>query len=477
MTGPSSASFRDPDNAAVQADGAWMRVASPSSAQALDVLLASPSYAALREAGSILPFEPASQDQTRAALATYTSATGRQAAEGSTAYVVSEIAPITYPWEWPNSLLRAAALLTLDIRLALLDIGLDLKDASAMNVQFLGMHPVLIDLGSVEQWRPNPSWNAARQFIEHFINPLAVGSGPRVTAADAWALGQHRGIRSQVARELMPARLRRRPSLFLLQASTRPIERNAPAETAFGAQAAHDRNLALRATRGLTRRLRAHAARLGGGDHATTWHDYGARAHYESQDLQRKASMARAFIQARAGRERLVLDVGGNDGFTGADLARQVGARVLVLDADAGALDVLHRGAAPDIAARITPILGDITNLSPSCGLLDEEFAAFTDRVRPSALICQAVLHHIVITQGTPMPMAVEALARFGAPLQVEFADQDDEKVRILLRQIPNWRGTYSLEELLRCLHGRFAHVEQVGRTSPTRVVVNAWND
>jgi len=477
VTRTSSASFRDPDNAAVHVDGTWMRVASPSSADALDLLLDSPTYAALVDAGSILAFQPATADQTTGALDSYTAATGRQATEGSRAYVVPSIDPITYPWEWPNSLLRAAALLTLDVRLALLEVGLDLKDASAMNVQFSGVRPALIDIGSVERWRPNPSWNAARQFIEHFINPLAVGSGPRVTAADAWRIGQHRGITAQVARDLMPARLRRRPSLFLLQASTRPVERNAPAETAFGAQAAHDRDLALRATRGLTRRLRKHAASLGGGDHATTWHDYGSRAHYESQDLERKASMARAFIRARAGRERLVLDVGGNDGFTGADLVRQVGARVIVLDADAGALDVLHRGAGADLADRITPLLGDITNLSPACGLLDQEFAAFVDRVRPSALICQAVLHHVVITQGTPMPLAIEALARFGAPVQVEFADEEDEKVRILLRQIPNWRGSYSLEELMRCLRRRFANVEQVGRTSPTRVVVNAWDD
>ncbi|MBU6245756.1 MAG: class I SAM-dependent methyltransferase [Actinomycetales bacterium] len=477
MTHIASASFRDPDNAAVHADGTWLRVASPASADALDHLISSPAYAPLVDAGAILPFQQASAEQEAAALSAYTAATGRQAADGSRAYAVASIESITYPWEWPNSLLRAAAMLTLDIRLALLDVGLDLKDASAMNIQFTGVRPALIDIGSVERWRPNPSWNAARQFIEHFINPLAVGSGKRVTAADAWTLGQHRGITSQVARELMPARLRRRPSLFLLQASTRPVERNAPAETAFGAQAAHDRDLALRATRGLTRRLRAHASSLGGGDHATTWHDYGPRTHYESQDLERKASMARAFIQARAGRERLVLDVGGNDGFTGADLARQVGARVIVLDSDAGALDVLHRGVSGDLADRITPILGDITNLSPACGLLDAEFAAFTSRVRPSALICQAVLHHVVITQGTPMPLAIEALARFGAPLQVEFADEDDPKVQVLIRQIPSWRGTYALAELMRCLQGRFANVEQVGRTSPTRVVVNAWND
>ena len=165
-----------------------------------------------------------------------------------------------------------------------------------------------------------------------------------------------------------------------------------------------------------------------------------------------------------------------NDGFTAAHLARHAQARVLVMDADAGALDMLHQGLPADIAGSVTPILGDITNLTPASGLLNREFEAFTDRVRPSAVICQAVLHHVVITQGTPMQFAVDALAAFCAPVQIEFADEFDEKSRILLSQIPNCSGDYSTEALLAALRNRFARVEVMGTTSATRVVVNAWD-
>ena len=477
MTVAASASFRDPQNAAVHVDGTWVRVADPSSAAALDALLASEAYPFLTDSGKLVPFKPAGTPLAERARAAYAEATGRVVPADARAYAVHTIDPITYPWEWPDSLLKAAARLTLELRQALLAIGLDLKDASALNVQFKGTAPIFIDLGSIEHWRPNPSWNASRQFIEHFINPLAVGTSKRVTSADAWILGRHRGLRTEVARELMPARLKRRPSLFLLQASTKPVERNAPAESTFGAEAARHRDLAMKATSSLTRRLASQVDALGGTGHATTWHDYGSRSHYATDDLHRKADLARAFISARPGRERLVLDVGGNDGLTGADLVRTSGARVIVMDADAGALDVLHANTSPDVAGNLTPLLGDITNLSPPSGLLDREFTAFTRRIRPSAIICQAVLHHVIITQGTPMPLAIDALAQFAAPVQIEFADQDDDKVKILLRQIPNWRGSYSLEELMTSLQARFAHVEQAGRTSPTRVVVNAWND
>ena len=471
-------SYRDPENAAVGVDGRWYRVAGPSSAAALRRLRDSEVYTRRVADGSLVRFDEVHEDEATAARDAYRDQTGRTMAEGSAVFSVETIAPITYPWEWPNSLLEAAAVLTLDLRADLLGLGLDLKDASAFNVQFRGMRPVFLDLGSVEEWRPNPSWNASRQFIEHFVNPLAVGSGDRVTAADAWELGRHRGLRSEAARQLLPKKARRSFSLMLLQATTRPVEKNAPSESKYAQSAQANPDLARNATLSLTRRLRKQVVKLGGRRHATTWVDYGTRAHYGSDDLTRKSELATAFITAAEGRNRLVLDVGGNDGFTATHLVRHAGAQAIVMDADAGALDVLLAGASavPDLVGRITPLLGDITSLTPSSGLLGQEFADFASRIRPSAVTCQAVLHHVVITQGTPMQFAVDALASFGAPVQIEFATEEDEKSRLLMSQIPNWAGDYSTESLLAALRRRYRSVEVRGTTSPTRVVVDAWD-
>lgn len=477
MTSQPTASFRDPENAAFHHDGTWYRIASPASAEAINTLRDSDLYDALISERALVPFERVEAGQAADILAAFARSAGRDPRPESRVFSVDTVDVITYPWEWPNSLLESAAQLTLSLRMRLLDIGLDLKDASAFNVQFDGLAPRFIDIGSIETWRPNPSWNASRQFIEHFINPLAVGSGEQVTAADAWQLSRHRGLRSDAARQLLPKGKRRSLSLLLLQATTRPTSK-APSETQFAGEANKHRDLALSATKGLTKRLAKQITKLHGDAHSTTWVGYGSREHYEESDLTRKSAFAAEFINAHPGRERLVLDVGGNDGFTASRLVRDTNAHVIVMDADAGALDVLHAGVStnPDLAGRITPILGDITNLSPASGLLDAEFASYLARVRPTALICQAVLHHVVITQGTPMPFAVEALARFGAPVQIEFATEDDEKVRLLLSQIPNWSGDYSTAALLEALRARFAHVEDVGTTSATRVVVNAWN-
>jgi ribosomal protein L11 methylase PrmA len=466
-------SYRDPENAAVVVDGRWYRVASPSSATALMRLRDSGLYRSLVEEGAIVRFEPTPADEAPLVMSAFREATGRDVAPESQVFEVETVDVITYPWEWPNHMLQAGALLTLDIREQLMAIGLDLKDASALNVQFRGLRPVLIDIGSIEVWRPNPTWNAARQFVEHFINPLAVGSSDHVTSAAAWDLSHRRGLRSEVARSVMPRRLRWRPSLWVLQTSTRPMADHAPVETKYAERAQQNPELALRATRSLTKRLRKQTMRLGRNRHKTTWQRYGDREHYGSDELRNKLELTRNFA-VEGSRGQRILDVGGNDGMVAVDLVEHGADIIMVMDADAGALDVLSQrvGGTSTLQSHVMPLYADLVNMTPDSGLLDSEYLSLASRINASAVLCQAVLHHIVISQGVPMKLAVKALAGFGAPLLVEFATEDDPKVQVLRSQIPNWSGVYSTEAFLDALGQVFLDVSVEGHTSPNRIVV-----
>jgi hypothetical protein len=469
----SASSFRDPENFAVHFEGEWFRIAQPASAKALHKLRQSDVGQQLLRDGDVISFEPVDADESAKVLAFVEQETSREITGASEVFRVETFELITYPWEWPNYMLAAAADLTLRIRDSLLDIGLDLKDASALNIQFQGTQAVLIDIGSIEPWRPNPSWNAARQFIEHFINPLAVGSSKHVTSADAWRVSQYRGLRSDVARSLMASRQRRKPALALLQAMTRPVQSNKPSETRYAKESQENPELALRATKSLNRRLAKAVRKLNSGIHETTWADYGSRDHYDSVALEAKYALTREFIARQPDRSDLIVDVGGNDGLIGGKLADEFQARVVVMDADAGALDALVASIGKT-SSLLTPMIGDLTNPFPSSGLLQKEFSSIFDRLKPSAVLCQAVLHHIVITQGVPMQYAVDALAEFGAPLQIEFALPEDAKVKILLNQIPNWSGEYSQAALLAALETRYDRVTIDGSTSATRIMVSA---
>lgn len=467
--------YRDPDNVAFKHDGHWYRIASRRSAEALGVLASSPVYDGLLDRREIPSFERAGEAESHRVLDDAERRLSRRPPPDAVVHRVETIEVITYPWEWPDELLRKAALFTLDLRLTLLGIGLDLKDASALNVQFDGTRPFLADLGSIQEWTPNPSWTAVRQFVEHFVNPLALSRrGEGLSAADYWSISRRNGITSRAAREGMSTRLRMRPGLALLQLSTLGGGRRPPVETALRATTDRERELAMRATVSLTRRLRRQVESLRSEKRHTTWSDYGARSHYATPELQGKLELARAFVAERQLETPLVLDVGGNDGMTAEHLGSTCGARTVVIDHDAGALDNLLRRASASDTLRddVLPLIADLTNLTWEAGVLGGSVQAFVHRVRPDAVLCQAVLHHVVITQGVPIGTAVASLAAFGAPVQIEFATESDPKVHLLTSQVPGWSGDYSIDALTEALRSHYDTVRVVGSTSSDRVVI-----
>ncbi len=79
---------------------------------------------------------------------------------------------ISYPYEWTFGMLKAAALLQLQLTEAAIGEGFTLKDATPYNVQFVGAKPVFIDIPSFEPLVDGAPWSAYRQFCEMFLFPL-----------------------------------------------------------------------------------------------------------------------------------------------------------------------------------------------------------------------------------------------------------------------------------------------------------------
>src|SRR3546814_16988540 len=121
-----------------------------------------------------------------------------------------KIAFVSYPYEWSFSLLKAAALLHLDLHLAALEHGMTLSDASAYNVQFLGPRPLFVDLLSLRRYREGEFWDGHSQFCHQFLNPLLLRALLGVSH-NAWYRGALEGITtSEPARQLGRAACRDR---------------------------------------------------------------------------------------------------------------------------------------------------------------------------------------------------------------------------------------------------------------------------
>lgn len=97
-------------------------------------------------------------------------------ANGAVVLEPRRIPVVTYPYEWPFSLLKKAALLTLDIQIEAIDAGFTLRDGTAFNVLFEGVRPIFIDFGSFDVRAEGQPWVGYKQFCEHFLAPLALSA-------------------------------------------------------------------------------------------------------------------------------------------------------------------------------------------------------------------------------------------------------------------------------------------------------------
>ncbi len=186
------ASWRDPSGFIYRRDGVLLRQVQPVWLTEWAAFRDSTLAKRLVAAGKLLPWQDApltdAFDDTAAAV------------------IRPDVVPfISYPYEWTFGQLRDAALLTLDVQTAALGQGWTLKDATAYNVQFRGVKPVLIDHLSFQPLPPDSPWVAYQQFCEHFLAPLALMSR-RDIRMGRMLRDQLDGIPLDLAASLLPGR-------------------------------------------------------------------------------------------------------------------------------------------------------------------------------------------------------------------------------------------------------------------------------
>jgi len=466
----------DPANVAFRFESDWYRVADGESTTLLDELLSTQDPQISTILDSIIPLRVTTAEESQKVLTAYRLVAKREVPARAKVFHVASVPVVLYPWEWTNTQLRAVAEFTLALRIQLLQVGLDLKDASAYNVQFVNGQPTLVDVGSLTYWDKRPGWCALRQFVEHFINPLAVGQLPNVCASDAWLLGGGNGLRSPTARDLLPFKARLSLRLKLLHLATTSQKQNRSEsnslENASELSLSHCQRAAIRLTKNLARLIRGFSSPR----RVTTWNSYSDRSHYSASELARKYELLRDFVAINARNCETILDIGSNDGATARRLSDEFGCRVVAVDADIGALELLEKSieASPRAKANITPVRADLLHSSFFESSFGSELRPLPERIVANIVVCEAVVHHLVITRGKPLSDVVRILRQFGPLLYLEVPTEEDEKVKQLIRQIHNWKGEYSVECLIRELRRNYNQVEILGRVNNSRLVISA---
>ncbi len=201
-------SFRDRTSRVFYQDGAVLRGLNAHAAQEWEVLKTKPFFRQFMDEGKIVRTE-----QIEPTDSSPNAPRGQGDEQWSVILTHQAIPFISYPYEWPFSMLQAAALLTLDLQAAALNADMTLKDATPFNVQWSGSQPVFIDIPSFERLRPGEPWVGYRQFCQLFLYPLLL-QAYKDLPFQPWLRGNLDGIEPAQCASLMSLRDLFRPGVL-----------------------------------------------------------------------------------------------------------------------------------------------------------------------------------------------------------------------------------------------------------------------
>lgn len=443
----SGASFRDPSGFIFHRAGGLFRQVNEAYRPHFDHLIDSRLYAELSADGLLVrhverPLEEALTEK---------------------AYRVLEperVPFVSFPYEWSFSQLRDAALLTLEVQLRALERGMVLKDASAFNVQFIDLQPILIDTLSFEVYEEGSPWIAYRQFCQHFLAPLLLAGtvDPRLGRLSALYLD---GVPLELATELLPWTSRLRPSRLLhVHLHARSLRRHARISVERSHRAS---TLTRQRLVALVESLRNTVRGLTLSRRATEWTGY-EQEHGYGAAMQEKRRIVDRLLRRIS--PESVWDLGANVGAFSRIAAAQ-GARVVSMDMDAVVVDRMYRVLRSEGEGRVLPLVLDVTNPSPALGWAGAERESLAGRGPADAVLALALLHHLAISNNVPIGRIAEWLSTLAPWLIIEFVPKSDPRVRRLLLSRKDIFGDYRGEVFEREF-GRWYRIEARERIEGT---------
>lgn len=437
------ASFRDPSGSVYWYEGRLLRTVSQSYAEDYDQLMSSGLYEELTRRNLLIPHDEFEQPNEL----------------GVQAHRVLAPQPVpfvSYPYEWPFSALKDAALVTLQIQQIALQYDMSLKDASAYNVQFIGPQPTLIDTLSFERYEVGQPWVAYRQFCRHFLAPLAL-MAYRDPQLGLLARHDQQGVPLDLAARLLPKRTWLRPGLLLhvhLHASSQRRGDSGLLRAMGGG-----RKMSRQGLRGLIDGLRSVVEAQSWEPEGTQWSDYEeTKHHYSASATEAKERLVLDYL--RRAQPQVVWDLGANVGHF-SRVAASVAEFTLALDSDPAAVERNYLRLQLEDTPGILPLVADLANPTPGLGWRNRERDALLERGPADAALALALVHHLAIGNNLPLDSLADFFADLTVWLVLEFVPKSDPQVQRLLVFRKDIFPSYNREIFERVFARRFHLLER----------------
>ena len=423
MTTAEPGSFRDRDSRVIVSDDAIYRALSPEGTEDWLALTGSPLLEQLTSTGQLIgsrEVEPSVLGESGELLPT-----------GVERVLEHDRVPfVSYPYEWTFSMLQDAAKLQLDLGIAAIGEGLNLKDATPYNVQYLGARPTFIDVGSFEKITAGEPWIAYRQFCMLYLYPLLFQAHKDIPF-HPWLRGSIDGIQPIDAIKVfsLPDRLRRGVFLHtsLHARLDRRANRSGPGSAEQNRTTRQVKPSQLQAQLQSMRRL---VSKLKWKAGETSWSGYRQSNTYSDDDDRRK----QAFVAEVAASEKpaLTWDMGCNDGAYSRIVAES-SAKVVAFDFDHATVEALYRSLREEGNTRILPLVSNLADPSPALGWRGLERKTLVDRGAPDLMLALALIHHVSISANIPIADFLQWARDLDTTLVIEFPKRTDPMVRALL--------------------------------------------
>ncbi len=388
----------------------------------------------------------------------------------------------SYPWEWTPSQWLAAADLTLTLCEEALHEGWVLKDATPLNILFIGSRPVLVDVLSFERHDParqHPEasiWLPYGQYMRTFVLPLLMNRLLRWPLAQT--LFKRDGYEPSSLYEALRWRQRLSPAAFwpvtlprLLDkresgrgsgpTKTGPVQSGPVQPEAAARKQPKDPELTLHILRNTLKTLRRLTHRAMPEQNTSDWSQYkGSLTHYSSQESAQKQDWVRQVVEQN--HPARVLDIGANTGEFSA-LAANAGCEVVALERDEAAAEQLFLMSRGQKLA-IQTIHADLSRPTPAVGWENGENSSLLDRLegRFDLVLMLAVIHHLLLMEQIPLGSIVELCHRLTRlHLIVEWVPVSDPMYQSLMRGRDSLYGSLSEADLHTACDGRFLLLER----------------
>jgi hypothetical protein len=312
-------------------------------------------------------------------------------------------------------MLRDAALTTLKIQMLSLEYGMELKDASAYNIQFHKGKMVLIDTLSIMKKVPYSPWPAYGQFCRHFLGPLVLMSKVDVRLGQLSRIYLD-GIPLDLVSELLPFTFS--PSINTHIKVHSKLIKKVRTSTKIRSYKVSNKSqiLILDSLYGMIDGLESKSE-------WADWSDYN-ECSYTTKAFNSKFNTVQGVLQTKT--RGVVLDLGSNTG-NFSRLASRYNFKVVSVDSSHGCIESAYEGRVqyPDLV----PLLVDITNPCTGIGWEGKERPPLQERVKPDLVLALALIHHLAISSALPLDYLVRYFRSWNCPVLVEFIPKSDPQV------------------------------------------------